>query len=251
MGQSCTPPDELPFEEPERWLPVPGYEGLYDASDLGHVRSLPRTTACGIRGGQLLGTGRRGRYTAVTLFRNGKRDVWSLHVLILTVFCGPRPEGRIGCHGPGGSQDNRLENLYWGTYDRNNGPDRHRDGTAFVGEVNNKARLTKAIVLEIRARYVAGESCAAMSRDYGVSTSTVDRVIHGKTWQHLGLPPVPIHPICGEANARSKLTAAIVTDIRTRYAAGGTSQADLRREYGLSSGGISRIINRIDWKHLP
>src|ERR1039458_6017481 len=111
-------------------------------------------------------------------------------------------------------------------------------GTAFVGEVNNKARLTEAIVLEIRARYVAGESCAAMSRDYGVRTSTVDRVIHGRTWKHLGLPPVPIHPICGEDNARSKLTAAVVTDIRPRYAAGGISQADLRREYGLSSGGI-------------
>ena len=32
----------LPFSEPERWLPVVGWEGLHEVSDLGRVRSLPR-----------------------------------------------------------------------------------------------------------------------------------------------------------------------------------------------------------------
>ena len=38
----------------ERWLPVTGYEGLYEVSDLGRVRSLPRQTRSGVRGGTLM-----------------------------------------------------------------------------------------------------------------------------------------------------------------------------------------------------
>ena len=51
MVQSATIPDE-----PERWLPVPGWEGLYEVSDLGRVRSLPRPRRPKMRtyGGKLL-----------------------------------------------------------------------------------------------------------------------------------------------------------------------------------------------------
>lgn len=54
----------------------------------------------------------------------------------------------------------------------------------------------------------------------------------------------------GEANARSKLTDAAVSDIRRRYAAGGVSQQDLADEYGIQQSQISRVIRRTIWQHV-
>jgi len=36
----------------ERWLPLPGWVGLYEVSDQGRVRSLRRKTRAGMRGGR-------------------------------------------------------------------------------------------------------------------------------------------------------------------------------------------------------
>ena len=58
---------------PERWLPVPGYEGLYEVSDLGQVRSLPRPTKRGIRGGNVLKHVSSGYgYPVVCIRKNGR-----------------------------------------------------------------------------------------------------------------------------------------------------------------------------------
>jgi hypothetical protein len=113
----------------EQWLSVPGYPG-YEISDQGQVRSLDREG----RGrwgprkfkGQILtqvmvggppGTG--GRYHACTLYQNGKPKQVVIHILVLEVFVGPRPEGMCGCHRDDDPDNNRLKNLYWGTPTQN------------------------------------------------------------------------------------------------------------------------------------
>lgn len=58
------------------------------------------------------------------------------------------------------------------------------------GEQNNKARLTEALVLEIRMRVALGENQYAVAADLGVSQATVWRVAHKKVWQHV---PDQIH----------------------------------------------------------
>lgn len=111
---------------PERWLPIAGYEGMYEVSDLGRVRSLERIVRN--RVGLMKKPERilkpqinrdRGGYLQVTLFRDGKWKTKKIHTLVLETFVGPRPPGRESLHANDIETDNRLTNLSWGTRSQN------------------------------------------------------------------------------------------------------------------------------------
>jgi hypothetical protein len=112
-------------ERSERWLPVVGYEGEYEVSDLGRVRSFSRMVYAG-RGWERLQAGRllkartdhRGRPT-VGLCRNGKQHRRPLHHLVLEAFVGLRPPGMECCHYDDDPLNNKLENLRWDTKSAN------------------------------------------------------------------------------------------------------------------------------------
>lgn len=119
----------------EQWRPVLGWEGLYEVSDLGRVRSVDRSvvSATGrtwIRKGRLLAlTQHRSGYRLVTLRRPGAGSKRWLHQLVTEAFHGPRPyPGAEVRHGEGGRSDNRASNLRWGTRS-DNMFDSVRDGT--------------------------------------------------------------------------------------------------------------------------
>ena len=121
--------EQLSFDDLEIWKPVPGYEGLYEVSSHGRVRSLDRRER--ITGPKAGFRWRRGRmirlftmpstgYLCVRLSRDGKVATRSVHSLVLEAFAGLCPPGQEACHGPGGQQDNRWpENLRWGTRSEN------------------------------------------------------------------------------------------------------------------------------------
>ena len=71
----------------------------------------------------------------------GREHIYASHA-VLEAFVGPRPEGMVACHGPGGSLDNRLENLEWGTQKKNSGEDKLRDGTDARGDKSYNALLS-------------------------------------------------------------------------------------------------------------
>lgn len=111
------------------WRPVTGYEGLYEVSDGGQVRSLPRTTAGHAYGGgplkpMLTTTG----YLQVHLWRDGKGRFPKVHQLVCEAFHGPRPVDHEVRHLNGDKTDNRASNLAWGT-SRENHQDTLRHGT--------------------------------------------------------------------------------------------------------------------------
>ena len=97
----------------ERWLPVVGYEGLYEASDLGRIKSLPRNTT---RGGILKQSqGKDGRFR-VHLTKHGKQPCFLVHRLVAAAFLGPRPEGMDDTrHLDGNPANNKAANLAYGT----------------------------------------------------------------------------------------------------------------------------------------
>ncbi len=107
----------------ERWLPVPGHEGLYEVSDRGRVRSLGRYVQLGHPGSKprwqherILRPGvTRGTYRTVRLSRNSIGKTFILHRLVLETFVGPAPDGTECCHNNGDASDNRLANLRWDT----------------------------------------------------------------------------------------------------------------------------------------
>ena len=126
----------------EKWLPVAGYEGYYEVSDMGRVRSVrrsvefrdgrSRTYEAQIR--RLTPQAPYGHLT-VGLKRGGSRVTVRVHRLVLESFIGPCPEGMEGCHNDGDSSNNRLSNLRWDTSSANK-QDMIRHGT------NHRLNLT-------------------------------------------------------------------------------------------------------------
>jgi len=170
----------------ENWQPVPGYEGLYEVSDLGHVRSFPRVTRSGVRGGKILKPyPRRDGYLEVYLYKEPRRKVSKIvHRLVLEAFIGPCPEGHEALHGGNSKTDNRLENLKWGTRSQNMGEDRVRDKQSNRGERSGHAKLTWSDVCEIRKLVSEGESQHTLAKRYGIAVQTLNAAVLYKTWRY-------------------------------------------------------------------
>lgn len=114
------------------WQPIPGYEGLYEVSDLGQIRSLPRKGGNNrTYGGKILKPLLRPPYLTVVLSRDGIEARLRVHSLVALAFIGQRPAGQQVRHGPGGALDNRLVNLCYGT-PAENAADKVRDGTVVL-----------------------------------------------------------------------------------------------------------------------
>jgi hypothetical protein len=106
----------------ERWLPVVGYEGYYEVSDLGRVRSLDRIVVTRGQGtrisrGRILkfGTYKRTGHKHVTFSVEGETRTFTVHSVVLAAFVGPRPDGLDIRHLNGIPDDNSLTNLVYGT----------------------------------------------------------------------------------------------------------------------------------------
>ena len=188
VRETFDPPVIAPWEELERWLPVPGHEEWYDVSDLGRVRSwhLPHGARGRRKRPYLLTPVLKGNgYLMVALNRDGQVEDACVHVLVLTAFVGPRPPGWIEArHGPAGKLDNSLANLCWGTMQENH-QDRTRDDAVVWGERHGNAKLTVAAVIECRERRAAGERLIDLAREFGVSPSGLCQAVKGTTWRLL------------------------------------------------------------------
>lgn len=110
----------------EEWRPIPGWEGYYEVSNGGRVRSLPRiiTLSNGVNQplkGKILSPANDGRtsHLRVNLFRGGKGTSTHVHRAVLEAFVGPCPDGMEACHWNDDPKDNRLENLRWGSRKEN------------------------------------------------------------------------------------------------------------------------------------
>ncbi|QLF83522.1 HNH endonuclease [Gordonia phage RedWattleHog] len=105
----------------ETWRSVPGYEGLYEVSDEGRVRSCARVVQASNRvmnyKEKLLRQNTdSGGYQQVCLCNHTKRKTYGVHTLVLLAFVGPKPEGTEARHYPDPDRsNNRLSNLSWAT----------------------------------------------------------------------------------------------------------------------------------------
>ena len=106
----------------EIWKTIPGFEGLYEASDQGRIRSLDRTIV-EVGGKKRISKGRvlrpapgTSRHMSVVLGRGKTRAV---HCLVMLAFEGPPPAGKEVLHGNHNPADNRLANLRYGTRGEN------------------------------------------------------------------------------------------------------------------------------------
>lgn len=105
------------MQSTENWLPVVGFEGLYEVSDSGQIRSLDRITATGQRRkGRILKLSKnQDGYLKACLSGKGSRKSVLAHHAVAAAFIGQRPDGLVVCHNNGNAFDNRSTNLRYDT----------------------------------------------------------------------------------------------------------------------------------------
>lgn len=104
------------------WVSLNGWEGAYEVSPRGYIRTVERTRSNGRRyKSQLLKPAiSPAGYEVVSLQFNGTRKGYLLHRLMLDTFNGPHPADKpYGLHSDGNPRNNHLENLRWGSNSEN------------------------------------------------------------------------------------------------------------------------------------
>jgi hypothetical protein len=173
----------------EHWLSVLNYEGLYEVSNLGHIRSLDHNVptkggATRLVHGRILKCSKDSSgYLICSIYKNGDQKQVSIHRMVLEVFIGPCPEGMECRHLDGNKLNNRLNNLKWGTYSENQN-DRHRHGTItrLLGENSPVSFLTKEAVLDIRT---SKEKQTVLMKKYNTSQSHISNIQNNRRWEWL------------------------------------------------------------------
>jgi hypothetical protein len=163
----------------EQWRPIFGWEGCYEVSDHGRVRSLDRAVIAVTPHGKLGVRRFQGRvlvapptlagYPHVCFTAPGHhRRTKYVHDLVLSAFVGPKPKGMEVCHNDGDRLNNNLSNL---RYDTRKQP---------------RAVLTDEAVRRIRrARADRSMKLRELAAEYDVSTTSIRNAEIGKTWGHV------------------------------------------------------------------
>ena len=166
----------------EEWKDIQGYNGKYQASTLGRIRS----TNFQVRGichhtgkefyrtikGKILSPGQycKSGHVSVVLGR-GAQGI-PVHQLVAHTFLGECPEGKEILHNNGNPKDNRVENLRYGTRTEN------------ILDVYNEGgrwrKLSIDDVYDIRFRFLCGYRGREIAQLYRVSETTISRIKMGR-----------------------------------------------------------------------
>lgn len=149
----------------EIWKPIPEFEGLYEISNLGRVKSLIGWDGHGYINREriikptLTSTG----YYKVDLKKNGKRKVYKLHRAIAQAFI-PNPEGKPFInHIDGNPLNNDIANLEWCTNQENI---RH-------GYKLGLLPSTREYHEDFIHRYAEGETAKQIADSYGITITPI------------------------------------------------------------------------------
>ena len=171
------------------WKPIPGFEGLYEISDEGHIVRIathglnPKAIRRPINPHK-----KPEGYLAVDIQRQQERSRFYLHRLIWTAFRGPIPSGLEVNHKDGDRANNSLDNLELVTRSANMlhcfeelSPSLNR----VRGTEHHKAKLTPEDVRQIVSLHRSGTSQRELARQYGVSKNAIRLILKGRNWKHV------------------------------------------------------------------
>ena len=161
----------------EEWRDIKGFEGRYQASALGRIRSLRSLKIikpCNASRG----------YVLVTLYFDGGRKSVNVHRLIAAAFL-PNPDNLPSVnHKDLDKKNNVSSNLEWVTAKENSLHASAR-GAMAVGARNWNTKLSTDQVLQIRSMLKAGHTKTFIGEVHGVHRTTVLNIAKGKVWRHV------------------------------------------------------------------
>lgn len=174
------------INQEEEWRPIKGFEGKYEISSIGRIKSLPRK---GRPKGGILGKHYNtcGYVTCgLALGKTGHGKTLTVHRLVAIAFI-PKPSGNVEVnHKNGIRDDNRVENLEWITHQQNIKHAFDIGIKSQIGEKCPRSILKNNQVIEIRDKYQYGVITQSMlAREFGVSKSTIKNILSGRQWKHL------------------------------------------------------------------
>ena len=178
---------------PEVWKDIKGFEGKYQVSNLGNVKSLDRMVPHPMkgetfkRGAPLKPSKHSGGYLVVGL--GGPKHY--VHRLVMQAFVGDAPEGMKDVnHISGDKTDNRLSNLEYCTRLHNV---HHAWRTGLqdnAGENNGGNKYTEQQVRHGYALVKSGMGYKQAASMCGVSRDLLEAACRGERWKSLGLEPI-------------------------------------------------------------
>lgn len=176
----------------EIWKDIKDFEGIYQVSNLGNVRSLDRkvfnkgnNSWCNKKGRILKPTKDKGGYLYVGLHdkENAKTSSVKIHRLVAFAFCIGYEYGLEVNHKNGNRQDNRSENLEWVTRSQNI-RDIYKRGLNTNGDKNNASKLKNREIRIITSLYDSGVSQIIIAKSFNVSQATISNIIKNKTYKN-------------------------------------------------------------------
>lgn len=196
--------------ELEIWKPIIGYEGVYEVSNLGRLRSLDRLVRQTNQWGTIMvrrfpgkpiASRLRNGYPSVTLTSGlGVERTVAVHRLVAEAFVvRTDPAATFVNHINGQKPDVRAVNLEWvtargnsqhavatGLYpwgDRNGS--RTKPSRRPRGIVNSQAKLTDEDVKTIRTLRASGMTLQAIASRFPVNFRSIHGIVNRKTWRHV------------------------------------------------------------------
>lgn len=171
------------------WKDIPNYEGIYQASDLGEIKSLARTiehkngTVINVKEKLLKPrlVGRKNcQYYEVVLYKDSKSKAFKVHRIIAELFCKKHDGCDVVNHIDNDRLNNIAINLEWTTVDGNN-QHRHIQGRSkgAKGSSNGKAKLSDDDVIKIRKMLSDGRTQTYIANKFDIHQSTVYKIKNG------------------------------------------------------------------------
>lgn len=220
------------------FTPIPDFDG-YFCSKSGEIASSINSSkiAPKILSPLIINTG----YKTVCLYVNGKGKRVTVHRLVALTFI-PNPKNcRCVDHLDSNRLNNCVGNLEWVTYAENTQRMFAKgDRVMPKGENSHSALLTESQAKDIYKRVVEGERTSILCAEYNISDTTVNGIVTGVCWKHLGLSPVFRGDLKGEKSPHSKLKDSEVAKIREMIASK-IKDGDIAKFFNVSTSCIQHI----------
>jgi hypothetical protein len=174
----------------EVWKDISDYEGFYQVSSQGRVKSIDRIVGSNSRKKALRSTILKpalstSGYLCVSLWKDNKGATKSIHGLVALAFLGVCPDGCNVNHKDGNKLNNHIENLEYCTFAQNS-QHAYNAGIPKVarGEKHGFSKLKNSDIIAIRDRIALGHKNTVIAKDFNVDASAISRIKTGRNWSH-------------------------------------------------------------------